>query len=254
MDKGSFLWMVMVAALAALAAYNALFDVPPSTAVARFLGLGGFLLLCASLMIGPLAIIAPKEFAILLAHRRAVGIASFAFVLGHFAISFLITYGGQLQSVLAIESGIYALLALVIFVVLAATSMDWAVKNVPNWKNVQRLAYVAFIFAFYHFVMQANGLFTKVGRQTFVNISEIAMVGLGIATVALQAYGFYIVRKRQEAAKVQQKPAAPFAPQVQPPAPRQVEKVPNQDIIAGIIKEQEPKEKAGDSKPGTGNK
>ncbi len=86
MNKTDELFLAIIIVLAALAGYEALFPPPASTALIRFLALGGFFLVCAALSIGPLAVLSPKTFAAMMEPRRAVGIASFAFVLLHFLL------------------------------------------------------------------------------------------------------------------------------------------------------------------------
>ncbi len=222
MDRGSFLWLLVAAAITGFAAYNALFPLPPYIDFTRFLALSGFMLLCISLAMGPRALISPQVFAPLLAHRRAIGLASFVFVLAHVALSFAMGYNFDLNSVIAAPSGPFAIVAFVIFTLLAATSTDWAVKNLKDWKDIQRLAYVAFAFSLYHFLLKSNGLFLSLGSRTFVNLAESAMVLLGIATIALQAYGYFIVKRGQAAAKAAANARAVQAQQTQQPeAPKQ---------------------------------
>ncbi|MDD5337073.1 MAG: ferric reductase-like transmembrane domain-containing protein [Candidatus ainarchaeum sp.] len=200
MERGSFLNLAILCGFAALAAYNSLFQLPAYVVFIRTVGLAGFMLLCVSLMLGPLALIAPRDYGILLAHRRALGIASFALVLAHTIFSFWLQSGLNL-ALLADANGLIAVAAFLIMLVLTLTSSDWAVKNLPDWKGIQRLAYVAFALSFVHFIIKANGLFAPAGGGVFVNLGEIAMIVLGIATVVLQAYGFYIVRGRKAAAQ-----------------------------------------------------
>jgi DMSO/TMAO reductase YedYZ heme-binding membrane subunit len=201
MDKGSFLWLLAIAGITAIAAYNSLFPLPSYIGFTRALALSGFMLLCVSLMLGPLAVIAPQQFAALLAHRRAIGLASFAMAFAHSIISFFFQFNLDIMAVLAGPSGPLAAAALVLFVALAATSTDWAVKRLMGtWKSIQRAAYIAFALSFVHFIVKSNGLFAGIGGSTFVNVSEVAMVILGVATVALQIYGFLTVRARKAAA------------------------------------------------------
>ncbi len=191
----SFISLVM-AGLALLAVYGALFPIPASLAFIRFLALGGFFLLCVCLTIGPLAVIQPSAFCPLIAQRRAIGLACFIFAIGHFLLAFWLQYGLQIGALLGWPM-LVATIGLALFIILAITSADWAIKSLPNWKNVQRLAYLAFAASLMHFILKANGLFVKVGDATFVNAAEIALIGFGIIVVALQVIGFLMIRGRK---------------------------------------------------------
>ncbi|MFA5076959.1 MAG: ferric reductase-like transmembrane domain-containing protein [Candidatus Micrarchaeia archaeon] len=187
-------------AFAMLAAYHALFPVPAAMVFTRFLGLAGFMVLCVALMLGPLSAISPATFGPLLMHRRAVGIAAFALVLAHFLVSFSLELGGNVGYVLAQAPLQLGAVAFAILTVLALISNDWAFRNVPSWKGIQRLAYIAFVLSFGHFLLKASGMFVAVaGGKVFANAAELAMVALGMATILLQLVGFYIMGKRKSA-------------------------------------------------------
>lgn len=223
MDKGSFFYLLLFCAITLLATYDALFPLSASTAFVRFLGLAGFLMLCVSLIMGPLALISPKDFAILLVHRRAIGIISFVAISAHLVLSFWVQYNWNIVSFISTgPAAVLAVLATLMLIALTATSSDWAVKTFKQWKNIQRLAYVAFVFSFAHFILKSNGLFAFIGGKVFVNLSEVAMVFLGLATIWLQLWGFYTVTKRKSASVPASAPP-PFAPTQAPPAPAQEE-------------------------------
>lgn len=200
MNKGSLLYLLILAMLAAVGAYEAMFPLPALMAFSRFFALSGFLLICVSLMIGPLAVLWPKSFAILLEPRRAVGIAAFVFALVHVWLVVAITYGanlGALTSTLSNELGTIA--ALLLFI-LAVISSDYALKRIgPGlWKNVQRLNYLVFILVFAHFVLGPNSVSTVFGGQTFVNLAEVFALLMGVATVVLQFAGFLTKRQMEQ--------------------------------------------------------
>ena len=208
MDKGSFMFLLLFIGFAALATYSAFFPLPTAVVFTRFLGLAGFMVLCVTLSIGPLAALWPGIFAPLLVHRRALGISSFVIVLAHFLLAFILELNSSLTYLLSQLAFQIAAIALAILAVLAAISNDWSVKNIKSWKTVQRGAYIAFALAFVHFILKANGLFVSAGSKTFVNLGEVVMVAVGIATVALQLAGFYVIGRRKNAAQNQAQPPA----------------------------------------------
>lgn len=216
MDKGTILMTVIMASLVLLAAYHALFPVPAYIAFTRFLALGGFMLLCVSLILGPMATFSPQIFGQMVMQRRAIGLAAFVFIIGHFLVSFLMEYNLQLAVLFAGIPMLAGTMAFALMVVLAITSTDWAVKKIPNWKWVQRLSYVVFLLSFVHFLFQAQGLFVKAGNQVFVNAAEIAMIVLGGITVGVQSIGFLIVSSRKAAAQAAK--AAPAGSEKEAPS------------------------------------
>lgn len=193
MHKSSEMWLVILAVLAVLGVYQALFPVSAFTAFTRFLGLAAFFLLCVSLLVGPLAAFWPSKYAQLIEPRRAVGIAAFLFLAAH---ALLVTWVG-----LKFDFGIVASnppllagsVAVVITFLLAATSTNFAVRKlgVTNWKNLQRLTYVAFVLSFAHFLFLANGLLAQKDGVPFLNLAEAALVLLGGITVIAQLAGAY---------------------------------------------------------------
>jgi len=199
MNKPSFLFLLIIIALAVLGAYHALFPIPAEIAFTRFFALSGFMLICVSLLIGPLATIWPKSFALLIEPRRAVGIAAAAFAFIHILISLGLTFGWNLNVLLGTPGFIVVVPATILLFVLAVTSADYAIKILgPGlWKNVQRFNYLVFILSFAHFILKSNGLFTALQGKTFVNLAEVFCILLGIVTVALQFAGFFTRRKMQ---------------------------------------------------------
>jgi DMSO/TMAO reductase YedYZ heme-binding membrane subunit len=200
MNKASFLFLLLIGAMALIGAYNALFPVPASTTFIRFFALSGFLLLCVSLMLGPLMILWPATFGQLIEPRRAIGIACFVFVSLHILLLLAARFGFDALATLASTNPLITVPATIILFVLAVTSSDFAVKTLgPGlWKNVQRFNYLAFVLSFAHFILFSNGLFIAVSGKMFVNIAEVALVILGVLTVLLQVAGF-MARKKKEA-------------------------------------------------------
>jgi len=198
MQKPSWLFLLLLLGVALIGAYQSLFQIDGMTSFIRFFALAGYFLLCVSLIIGPLVVIWPKEFAQYVEPRRAVGISCFIFALIHGILVLGPRWGWDFGFLLAGPGSMSTIPATLILLALALTSSDYAVKVMGPalWKNVQRFNYLAFIFSTVHFVLLANGLFVQVNGRTFVNIAEAVLLVLGLATAALQVAGFMTRRKR----------------------------------------------------------
>jgi DMSO/TMAO reductase YedYZ heme-binding membrane subunit len=199
MIRGPDLFMLAIICIAALAAYYALFPLQAPIVLARFTGIAGFMLLCFSLMLGPLATLFPKSFAAILEYRRAMGLSSFFIIFAHFTLILALYFNWDVSRALVGLPLLLAAPAFLLYLLLAITSNSWSMKNVPQWKNLQRLAYILFILAFAHFLLKANGLYKDVGGVFFVNVAEVAMAALGIATIILQVAGASVTLGRKSA-------------------------------------------------------
>jgi DMSO/TMAO reductase YedYZ heme-binding membrane subunit len=208
MQKSSALFLLLVAASAAISFGLSFYGYGGVSALSRTLALSGFVFFCVSLIIGPLSMMNPKEFALLVEPRRAIGIAAFVLVFAHFLVAFFVEYGADLSFLTSGPAPIAATASIIVLAILTALSNDFSVKRIPQWKTIQRFAYPAFLLAFYHFFYWAT-------RST-PNMVEIDVMGLGVITIMMQVYGYYTVKKRQAAAKsyapAQSAPAAPAAP------------------------------------------
>jgi DMSO/TMAO reductase YedYZ heme-binding membrane subunit len=211
MNKTSFFFLLILLMLAAVGAYQSLFPIPAQTSFDRFFALSGFILICISLLIGPLATVWPKSFALLIEPRRAVGIAAFLFCLVHMWIVVVVMFGvniglliGNIGNAIAIPAGILLFL-------LAITSSDYAIKlyGPGLWKTIQRFNYLIFVLTFVHFILRANGLFTSIGGKTFVNLAEVFALLMGVVTVILQIAGFLTRRRMMEQNKQKMAQSAP---------------------------------------------
>jgi DMSO/TMAO reductase YedYZ heme-binding membrane subunit len=200
MNKTSFLFLLIIGAISLLGAYESLFPLPASTVFTRFFALSGYLLLCVSLIIGPLVALKPSEFGQLLEPRRAVGIACFVFVIAHVLLVFSNIYGWNVGIMLSVPSMPVAIIATIVLFILAATSADNAIRALGPlaWKNVQRLNYLAFLLSSIHFLTYETGLFVRVNGKTFVNLAEVSLLLLGVVTVILQIAGFVTRRKKEK--------------------------------------------------------
>ena len=130
--------------------------------------------------------------------RRLVGIASFVFLALHFRLTFHNNFNLDFFLIFADIKYLIALPALFIFIALAITSANYALKKMgfAKWKAVQRTAYLAFVLSLPHFYGTANGLFIRAGQKTFVNLAEIALLLLAAMAIILQLAGFF-ARKRK---------------------------------------------------------
>jgi len=199
MNKASLLYLILFGAIALIGAYEALFPLPASTTFTRFFALSAYLLLCVSLIIGPLVVLRPKEFGQLMEPRRAVGIACFIFVLLHVLLVISIRFGGNFGVIFSGANMWIATLAAAILLALTITSSDYAIRKLgpAAWKNIQRLNYLAFALSSLHFISYATGLFVNVNGNTFVNAAEVSLLLLGAVAVILQAAGFVARRKNK---------------------------------------------------------
>src|SRR3989338_2690102 len=86
MNRTSELYLAIVVAIALLGAYHASLGLQGAVAMVRFLALTAFVLLCSALIIGPLAVLWPAQFAVLIEPSRAVGVSAFVFTLLHYLL------------------------------------------------------------------------------------------------------------------------------------------------------------------------
>jgi DMSO/TMAO reductase YedYZ heme-binding membrane subunit len=191
------MWLLILVAMALIGAYNAQSPAPGQSVIVRTLALDSFLLLCVSLMIGPLSTLWPDRFAQLIEPRRAVGIASFVFMAAHGILAIALMMKFNLNAVFGNPDLLIAVPALLLYLALALTSSNWAVSTLGNnnWKNLHRLTYLAFLLVLGHFLLKSNGLWRGANN---LNLSEVALVALGAATVILQIIGLNAKIKRKE--------------------------------------------------------
>lgn len=174
--------------------YEALSGVQTVNAFVRFFALSAYFLLCISLIIGPLVTFWPKEYAQIIEPRRSVGLASVVFMLLHVFLVASSYFNWAIDQILSTVPLVIGAVALVIALILAITSCDYAVKVLGPvwWKRIQQINYLLFVLVSVHFVMKANGLF-----KTPINLAEVALVILGLITVVMQIAGFVARRRKQ---------------------------------------------------------
>ena len=124
-------------------------------------GLWSARLLIAALMLTPLAMLFPRSQAVkwLVRHRRAFGVAAFAYAALH-----LLVYVLAMETVRAMLAEIGATgiwtgwLAFFCFVPLALTSNDASMRALRGgWKRLQRLAYPAAVLTLLHWLFVHDG-------------------------------------------------------------------------------------------------
>ncbi len=139
-------------------------------------------LLMATLAVTPLRLIFRKQgWAIwLMRRRRDIGVASFAYALGH-TLAYLVRKGSP-EFVFAEFSSPYILagwIAFALFLPLAITSNDISVRRLKrSWKRLHRLVYPAAILTFLHWVWSAfdpTTAWIHVGILAVVEIVRIAL-------------------------------------------------------------------------------
>ena len=181
-----FVWILLATPLALLT-YNYVFE------TAWLLGevyYGGYVhdtgryaawLLLAVLLITPLRLTFAGNGAIrwLAAQRRYLGVASFAYAAAHLIAYLLRQEGARILEDLATAGFWTGWIAFLIFVPLALTSNDWAVRRMRRgWKSLHRLAHPAAILVFAHWVLTAFDPFLAwchVAALALIEVWRIAM-------------------------------------------------------------------------------
>ncbi|MCL6089156.1 MAG: hypothetical protein M1530_03260 [Candidatus Marsarchaeota archaeon] len=199
MDKPSFLFLLLLSAVALVFAYQTGFAPASPYPAIEALGLSAFLLICASLLIGPIAVLLPKYGLPLIGPRRAVGLAAFVFALMHGLLALALALGWNLSYIFASSSLLTASAAMLILLAIALTSNDLAEHKLGAglWKNIQRFNYLVFVLVLAHFILQSRGLPYLSSAQSGLNLAELALLLLGILTVLLQVAGFITMRRRR---------------------------------------------------------
>lgn len=202
MQKGSLLFWIIMIGIVSIASYESFFSLSTSTIFIRTLGLVAFFLLSMSLMIGPLATISPTIFGGWIEPRRAVGLSAFAFMVGHFFLVFVHQFGGDFSYVLANVNYAIAIPAMIIFALLSLTSSDAALRKLGfnNWKTIQRLTYVGFVFSLIHYYLSQNGVIVFLtSGKAFFNLAEAGVWVLAVSAILLQVVGFFVKRAKKSA-------------------------------------------------------
>jgi len=197
MKKTSFFLLLIVIAFALVSSYYATLNGSGASLFTRMLGMSAFMLLILSLIIGPLNLVWP-HIAELIETRRAVGLASFVFVLAHLLLVMMSYFSWDISRLISSPAPIFGTLATLVFIPLAITSSDYALRKLGIWwKRIQRFNYLAFVFVLGHFLIQGKFL----GGARGPNEMEWLFLGLAIVAIILQIRGFMIIRGRMQKAK-----------------------------------------------------
>ena len=137
-------------------------------------------LMIAAMMIGPLAgLLGPRRWLLwLLARRRWMGVAAFAYAVLHLA--FYVIDMGSLEAILGevpIASIWTGWLALALMLPIALTSNQPAMRALrAAWKSVQRLAYPAALFTLLHWWWVHDG-----ASAALIHFAPLALLWLLLA-------------------------------------------------------------------------
>jgi len=116
-------------------------------------------LLFVALATTPLGRVAPKSVwvAFFRFHRRAIGVASFAYAALHTVVYLERKWGADLIVTESLKPGIATgWLALVLYLVLAVTSNNRSVRKLgKSWKTLHRTVYVSAALVFVHWILTA---------------------------------------------------------------------------------------------------
>ncbi len=203
MKQTSIFWIFNFVFLALLFLYNTLFPLRPQAMLIRFFALGGFFLLCVSLLIGPLALMWPKYFAQLIRTRKVIGVLGFILILLHFLLVILYSYELDFSFIFSSWTILIGFIAFIILIPIALTSNNFSMKTLGffNWKLMQRVVYIAFILSFIHFIFNLNGLFIEMQTGgVFLNLAEVVMIIFGLIVILFQVAGFFVNKKKRAVA------------------------------------------------------
>ncbi|MFN3910286.1 MAG: ferric reductase-like transmembrane domain-containing protein [Candidatus Anstonellaceae archaeon] len=174
------------------------FSIPeqsPTKSLIKFFATFSFFLLSLSLLLGPLAVLWPKYFLKLLDFRKTIGVAAFIVLFGHFFLTMQNYFGWSLTKAAAAPGVLWGIVSFFILSILAITSFAFFYKSLGEkiWKSIHYFNYLAFILAFYHFILKASG-----PKQIFnYNYLEFFLILLGLVVILLQLAGFITRLKRK---------------------------------------------------------
>ena len=187
-----YLWIGIGLFLLSFIGFNLIFEpqISPETLIIRSCGLLALLLLHLILCIGPLARL-DDRFLPLLYNRRHFGVSMVIFALIHGGFSLmqfhsfgninplvsLFTANSHYGSIMRFPFQALGFFALIILLIMAATSHDFWLKNFgPRiWKSLHMMVYLAYALLIMHVMLGVVQL-----EQSFI---WIATLGLGMITV-----------------------------------------------------------------------
>src|SRR3989338_1962759 len=152
-------------------------------------------LIAMSLLMGSLGRFFPKQFSKYVHDRKTYGLFGYALAGIHVLLASYLLLSETREIFLAdIMSLAVAAVAFVIFTIMAFTSTSSWIKSLgyENWKNLQRMGYIAIVLVVLHFLLLEKGVF--ISRLT----GQVASLFV-LAVLVLRALA--IVLKRPSPAK-----------------------------------------------------
>lgn len=153
----------------------------------KIAALAGLFIIALTFLIGPLSRLFPKYCLGWRCHRKTLGLTGFGLAAAHGIYSFAQYYKWDLGLMLVNNEkwvgGLAALLAFVIFLLMALTSTRTAVQKLgyKNWKALQMAGYAALFLSIVHFFIleiKADGVF---------KVRPLGYVVMAMAVLALLA-------------------------------------------------------------------
>jgi nitrite reductase/ring-hydroxylating ferredoxin subunit/DMSO/TMAO reductase YedYZ heme-binding membrane subunit len=203
--------LVMLAAIAAflgafmangLAARGDGHAADPAILLIRGLGLAAFLMLTATLLIGPLARLS-RRFGPFLYNRRHLGVTTFLLAAAHFGLALFWYHGsGPLNPFVSLLVSnpaydvaaaypfeIFGLFAFAVLFLMAATSHDYWLNNLsaPFWKALHMLVYPAYAALTFHIGYGAMML-ERPGLYPALAFGSLALVGAAHLVAGLREW------------------------------------------------------------------
>ncbi len=163
----------------------------------RSFALAGATLIGVALAIGPLAVL--KRDWNFIEYRRTFGVAGFTLVILHVAsVTYFFKLGPSeiLWDLNPFRNPLlFGVLAYPLFLLLYATSTDWAVAKLgfKHWKLLHRLVYAAYILSVLHF--------TQINPQLLYNPAGYLLLAVTAATLLLELAAFGIKVRSGKAGK-----------------------------------------------------
>ena len=143
-------------------------------------------LLLLALLVSPLRLLFPNSKAVLWLgrNRRYFGVGAFCLALIHVTAYVLYENLGGVIDELTKPRIVAGWIAFIVFIPLAATSTNWAVKKLGGvrWKNLHRAAYVAAVAVALHWVLLKDGagIGPTLAHFTPLALLEIYRISYGI--------------------------------------------------------------------------
>ncbi len=151
-------------------------------ALVRSFAFTGTTFIAAALLSSVIFKFRPK-FAVHWPTRRNFGVVGTFFVIAHIFAATGLYFAFNLSQVYFsldpfVNPIIFGALALPIFIIVSIVSTDWVQQKLgANWKTVQRLVYIAFMFAIFHFTKQNPAALAGPPWLLLAAVTILAIVG-----------------------------------------------------------------------------